>query len=1403
MSILDKPVASQLQSGLNKDYTFKPASYTSFVLNGVRDSHDGGKTQYQSEPGNTLVESIPADNGIVGWIYGQNNEIYLFSRNRTDDTSEVGIFKDGLYDTVFSDVDLGFDPRYPITGEYRLKNGCERVIYWCDGHNPDYFYNFDRPSLFKDDLDVYDPNLFRLVPKVSPPKIDLVSVNDSGGNLPLGSYYFQIELLDGTLNSIYKTDISPQTPIIDDSYGDIYSHIDGGLNIAQYSEEIGGVPISTKSITLRLYNLDTSFAYLRINVVRQIAGTQAIDAHAVGALIPIGSEDFMWTYTGYNPTSGDYPLDYSELITNNVRYDTAYVMEQVQGRLVRAALKQDVRDYSMYQREASKIDVRWYSQEVLHSDIDELGNEKNPHTYWLMTSHQGDEIVALGIRYLHDDGTWSPVFHIPGRPATFSDRTLHTIVDNAAVLGGTDIWESDVTHLNESDFTTWNGDYIGSTIEKWKVFNTAYVTDSHSGVHPFIHEGKMGFYEGITNYPDIRDCDNALIWGEDSGGNEITAETPIRHHKIPDRGLLAIWSGDFSEYIRPIGLKFYNIAYPSTDIVGHQFCHVIRDESSKTVLDSGWFAKRLDDTNLLIIDPDGGSTTYGIIGGSLTFGTEWIDSGAAGQLTGLYGEYVSAAELFNKTIFRPSHIKFNRAHSLLWTPFDRHLEIFDVEPDPDIRIGLLTIDTMLGFSDTPTRRNYTVDKQILLEPQSKLIDSPLFDVDIVQWDFLTSLNIIKSTYEYENMFTLLGLETFPDVAVYTYKKSNVRPYENLFNLQYKYLNFNYNDSIDSEDNIFYNGDTIISKMSVNKLFGVGFGGPGEHLIDNHNYMFEEHQFNSAYRHGGTLDNTTYYKNDNDFTPFIRRMATLMDNNTWEIKPTEEWSPDYYAYNRDFDKQFLDQTKFSIPITYNYCSNCIGEFNSRIIFSPKSFDEETFDLYRINKVNDYIDLPGHRGQITGLKYKNNILLVHCKEGTFILQPNPQAISTNTSEIYLTTGDFLGLPPAELMQTDIGYAGCQSKQHQCDTPNGWCWTDQLRSKIFKFNGKLEEISNRGMTQWFDENLPSDLQYAFYQIFQEEYSTTSTLTVENNGIGLIMFYDPKFNRLFISKKDFLPIGFRDRAEDIGDLTYDFDNSTWTGVNNLGEVVIVEFKDIEWFENKSWTLSYSFDYEQGDLNPWTSWHSYIPPFAFWDNFHYYTMPIPDSGYNVRAIHKHVHEGNYQSYYGTKHDFIIEWMDYSPETRDFNSIHYTGYTLQWNDVHKQWIQDNNVTFNRGMFYTFNQSTGLIDLRLVDQHGNPYTKIESSNTEKTIVRTDNNFKITGLYDIATSLPVVTSQWSSIQDDYYIDKVVNNSALNYNQSTYQLGNIRDKFIISRLYFNSEADYKKVVSIVQNHNSISIR
>lgn len=1362
----DKSIQASGIQGLNKDSTFQTPNQITFALNAIRDSHDGGKPEYQSEPGNELVESLPSGYFLLGHIYGQDNSVYLFSTNET--LSEIGKFKEGKYTTLVN-ANLGFSRLYPITGEYRIRNGCDRVIYWNDHFNPDRWFNEDKPDDFKTS-GVFDSNKFSFLPNIQVPVIDLVEVRDTGGQLELGSYYIQVEVLDINESVIYKSDISPQVIIYDESLQSNYDTIDGGLNFPQFDQLIGGVPITNKSIEFQFSNLDTSFAYLRISIAKQTTANQVITAHTIGQLIPITQDTINWVYQGYNVNAGDFPIDYSSMLITSNQYQSSYVMEQVQNRLVRGNLIADSRDYSTYQQYASLVTAQWIAEEA-EAKTNTLGNPKNPNTYWYRTNFQGDEVYAFGIQYLHSDGTWSPVMPLIGREATVTDTQLLTVVANAAVLGANDVWESDVEHL---------GLVIGNTVERWKVFNTATITSSSTVSHPYTYKGDFGYYEAEFTYPNIRDCDDNLIWGED-----ITTSDNVRFFKFPDRKLMTHTQGTNGEYIVPLGVEFTVPSYPNADVVGHRFTHVIRDDFNRTITDAGWGAGES-------IGNDGGDDYLFITGRY---------SSTAGDP---YMRFESAETLYNRALKPVSYIKTNKIHQIVSNeiPNNAATVMFDT-------VGGFTcfsaIYYVVGTSQgNPDRTNYLVEKQIFVD-EGTTIPSSVFGIDINHKDYLTPDSILKLSFDVEtytddlplvgtpgSLYPLFPPGKFVQNNVYTYKKVLNEVYQNFLVLNHRYINFNPIFGIGTDQ--VYGGDTLLTnnvniRLASYTAYDLNDGDTADNIFEMlyNDQRWIEYQINTGMRHEGLEAPTTYFtrgESDLDMMMKFWDEVDVSGTKKLQLKRQEDWLTEYYKVNIDYNLQYNQIGKFSLPSNFDYCSRCLNVYPHRIVFSPKSFDEESFDLYRITNTNDYIDLPGHTGAITGLKYLNNQLLVHTENTTYLLQPNPQQINTDQNTAYLGTGDFLSVPPIQLVPVDIGYAGCQSKQHQADTPFGHCWLDQKRGELFKFDNKLEKLTE-GLTQWLREYLPSELQNSYYQVNEIPYPIT--VTTHKDGIGCIMYYDPRFKRLIITKQEFLPIELIASSTTPTNATQVHYDNRWVASQST---LPITYGDPVYFINKSWTLSYGFEYQS-----FISWHSYRPYQAFNDNNNYFTLNRFSN-----SIHRHKDKQSYQNYYGTKYDFIIEYQAFDLSTDRLDTIHYVGYTYQWDLTNEDWlIQDK--TFDRLICYNNNQTTGLQTINLLT---NPYQNIFLNNTSKYVIKTDQNYKISGLMDLATGQPVMTKNWTLLQAyPSYIDRVPNTSVIDTTKSIYTQGKLWDKFVNVRLFFKPNEDYKKIIILSSINEQQSVR
>ena len=156
------------------------------------------------------------------------------------------------------------------------------------------------------------------------------------------------------------------------------------------------------------------------------------NAHEVGDIIEITSNNIRFTYRGFNPNNGDTLTTQTSLLIPGTYYESSKVMKQVQGRLLRANVIEKNVDYSVFQRYASKISSEFITKDVVVEDT--FNN--------IVKSEFGDEIKAYGIVYVFDTGQISPVFHIPGNYIV-SPNDNNSKYINPTNFCGDDFWGID------------------------------------------------------------------------------------------------------------------------------------------------------------------------------------------------------------------------------------------------------------------------------------------------------------------------------------------------------------------------------------------------------------------------------------------------------------------------------------------------------------------------------------------------------------------------------------------------------------------------------------------------------------------------------------------------------------------------------------------------------------------------------------------------------------------------------------------------------------------------------------------------------------------------------------------------------------------------------------------------
>ncbi len=126
------------------------------------------------------------------------------------------------------------------------------------------------------------------------------------------------------------------------------------------------------------------------------------------------------------------------------------------------------------------------------------------------------------------------------------------------------------------------------------------------------------------------------------------------------------------------------------------------------------------------------------------------------------------------------------------------------------------------------------------------------------------------------------------------------------------------------------------------------------------------------------------------------------------------------------------------------------------------------------------------------------------------------TTGGASIELGNAGIFAGRPVEYMTTDLGYSGTQHSD-MVNTPYGNFFVDAKRGQVFQRAGdELVAISDRtgqqpsGLKNWFREQLP----FKILKKFPE-----TDIDNKYKGIGISMGWDAREERVFLTKKDYIP--------------------------------------------------------------------------------------------------------------------------------------------------------------------------------------------------------------------------------------------------------------------------------------------
>lgn len=390
-------------------------------------------------------------------------------------------------------------------------------------------------------------------------------------------------------------------------------------------------------------------------------------------------------------------------------------------------------------------------------------------------------------------------------------------------------------------------------------------------------------------------------------------------------------------------------------------------------------------------------------------------------------------------------------------------------------------------------------------------------------------------------------------------------------------------------------DSIVDNANTTTTTTSTTPAPGTVLPGSQNYVYDGKMYSFAYgipyyyvETSINVDLRQAFNNlEGDFYPHVS--SGIPDSWFQESKVPIALDNTYY-YNTTYSKQNTENYFSHLPSDW-IKQLCFTYFPFRAIYSDpqQSYSDNRINSWLIYRPISFFDFPQNYGKLISLDGIQNRATLARFENKTLLYGNMLTINTSNPQVaYLGNPSLFGAtPPVDYAETDLGYVGCQNK-FLLKIPNGQITIDAKRGQIFLIQGtQAVDISGfgSGLNRFFTDHLA-------FEILR--YYPTANTDNNFNGIGLHGVYDSKFERIIITKLDYVPqpgkqIYYDDAVQKF------YINRPVAG--NTSVKTYVNLTDVNYFCNKSWTVSFNLN-----TKSWVSFHTYIPNFYIGENNFYYS---------------------------------------------------------------------------------------------------------------------------------------------------------------------------------------------------------
>lgn len=578
------------------------------------------------------------------------------------------------------------------------------------------------------------------------------------------------------------------------------------------------------------------------------------------------------------------------------------------------------------------------------------------------------------------------------------------------------------------------------------------------------------------------------------------------------------------------------------------------------------------------------------------------------------------------------------------------------------------------------------------------------------------------------------------------------------------------------DSFKYDFSSLLNKTVINRarftrttdakynLFGVQNDSDNKFRVDakmftSYNTVLEffvESDYNLEAREK-PKDDSTYYKKD--------KSTNLSDI----FNPKKLKIPEQFVYDKSFSKladqiaaqpQRDDYNPAIYSTVYQYSKN-------RFAYSLPAYQEQSFDnwLYFLNN-NGYEFPRSEYGTLTSVMRIDGERLMFLFDGSspYVLLGRQQLETKDGTAIQIGDGGLFAQPPKETIYTEQNFGNSQSKFGHVSTNFGPFYIGERQGRLLQFSDIPKDITENGIYYWAKTYFPIKL--------KEYFPTFSNMDNPVTGCGYLMGYDATKRIIYVIKKDYVP--------KYKEIKWDETKKSFY-YNSLR----IELSDINYFEESSFTLSYS-----PLLQQFISYHDWHPEWIIAAERN--LVSIKD---NKAYIHN-IDCQDYCTYYGVKRPFEIEYVDSNKfRTAVLTNIFYYQETFKYYEdcINKYLSQEN---FTHMIIYNNNQTSGL--LKITKYPDNPYLAYEypkqtALGYEVLCENVENEFRINQIQDIYAKNNLAPV----IEKSNGYDLIVNPAAHDFKQNPLEAEDFRHYDTRIRL-INDNPQGKMIIKITAQQN-----